>query len=153
MTPDHDPPAPGAEALPSTPSVSDEATAAALARRIDEAMEQALLRILAYATDLALAAAEAIVQRAAATDPRVLETSLQEALRHITDLAIVDLHVHPDDAALARDLTSRLRHGPSATVSPDPAVSRGGCLAVTDFGEVDATIESQLRRLSEALRA
>jgi flagellar biosynthesis/type III secretory pathway protein FliH len=152
VTPEDDPLAPGAEALPSTPAVTDEATAAALARRIDEPMEHTLLLILAYSTDLALAAAEAIVQHAALTDPRVLENSLQQALSHITDLAVVDLHVHPDDAALARDLCARLRHGPSATVSPDPAISRGGCLALTDFGEVDATMEGQLRRLAEALR-
>lgn len=133
------------------PEAIDEATVATLARRIDEAMEQALLHILSYATDLALAAAEAIVNRAAATDPRVLERSLGEGLRTVTDLARVDLHVNPADAPLARDLCGRLRHGPSAVVSPDPAVARGGCLVVTDFGEVDATIEGQLRRLAEGL--
>jgi flagellar assembly protein FliH len=132
---------------------TEETTTAALARRIDEAMEQALLGILGYATELALAAAEAIVRRAAATDPRVLETSIREALQSVTDLVHVNLRVHPDDAPLARDLGGRLRHGPGVTVSPDEGVTRGGCLAVTDFGEVDATMESQLRRLAEALRA
>jgi flagellar biosynthesis/type III secretory pathway protein FliH len=121
-----------------------------LARRLEGAIEDALGELLSYATELALAAARAVIGHAAA-DPRVLEHSLRQALEQLAGLLAVEVRVNPEDLATARELVGRLRRGPRVDLVGDETVGRGGCVARTDLGEVDAAVESQTRRLAEVL--
>jgi flagellar assembly protein FliH len=125
--------------------------AAALARRLDAAYQEAVVRLAAGATRLVLAAAETVVRQVITTNPRVVEGAIYQALALIGEHVAVEVRVHPSDAAVARDICDRLHHAPRATVVEDATVSRGGCVISTEFGEVDATIEAQLRRLREIL--
>lgn len=134
-----------APASPSAPA----ANTAALARRIAEALDVAMGELVAYATELALAGAQAIVGHAAVADPRVVENSMRQALQQLAGHISVEFHVNPADEETARGLLSALRYGPRASVVADETVARGGCLAVTELGEIDATLESQMRRLAE----
>lgn len=141
-------PNPGQVPLPSTLPV---ANTAALARRIAEALDAAMGELVAYATELALAGAQAVIGHAAAVDPRVVENSVRQALQQLAGHISVEFHVNPADEATVRELLSALRCGPRASVVADATVARGGCLAVTELGEIDATLESQMRRLAETL--
>jgi len=65
------------------------------------------------------------------------------------------LHLNPDDhetlgtqaAAIAHDLAQLA----PADVVADPSVDRGGCRVVTEFGEIDQRIQSQLARIEQEL--
>ncbi len=79
----------------------------------------------------------------------VLKARLAELSEHLVRAQQVLLHVHPADLELATRLVGD-RAG--WRVIADPAVS-GGCLAELDAGELDATLASALRALTEAVEA
>ena len=56
----------------------------------------------------------------------------------------VQLHLHPDDAALVREALSPTEHEPAWKIVEDPLISRGGCSVTTDNSHIDATAESRL---------
>jgi len=127
------------------------ADTAALARRIADALDAAMAELVGYATELALAGAQAVIGRATAIDPRVVENSMRQVLQQLAGHISVEFHVNPADEATARELLRALRGGPRVSVVADETVTPGGCLAATEFGEIDATLESQVRRLAETL--
>lgn len=86
-------------------------------------------------------------------ESRVVELTRQ-ALEHSLSATTVLLVVHPDDVdALQREMDTlrRAARGATLKIEPDSQLSRGGCIVKTDFGEVDATIESILDNLTERL--
>ncbi len=40
----------------------------------------------------------------------------------------------------------------NVTIEPDPSITQGGCRVETEFGDVDATIEAQLKKIDETLK-
>ncbi|MCX7599221.1 MAG: flagellar assembly protein FliH [Armatimonadetes bacterium] len=133
----------------SAPTSPSGANIAVLARRVAEALDAAMDQLVAYATELALVGAQAIVGRTVAVDPRVVENSMRQALQQLAGHISVEFRVNPSDETVARELLSALRCGPRASVVADETVAPGGCLAVTELGEIDATLDSQMRRLGE----
>jgi flagellar biosynthesis/type III secretory pathway protein FliH len=109
------------------------------------------------ATDLlALAgrAAERILERALALDPKLCVEVCAEALRELKRVRAAVVRVHPADEPLLAAELRRLRalaEGAELTLVPDPSVRRGGCLVSADAAEVDARIETQLSALERAL--
>lgn len=104
---------------------------------------------VAFAFDLA----EQILAGAIAVAPeRVLDVS-RHALRHLSDRRRVTLIVHPDDLALLTDavpeLEGELGGIEHLAVQADRRVHRGGAVARTDEGEIDAGISVQLSRARE----
>lgn len=65
------------------------------------------------------------------------------------------LHVHPDQLVTMRiavaALVKQIEQLAHIDVVADPAVSRGGCILHTRESTIDATIETQLDRIAEAL--
>lgn len=94
---------------------------------------------------LALAAAERIVGRALDLDPSVAASAVQAALAHAPQTQAVTVEVNPRDAEAARTLGG-------VRVVENPSIARGGCLVKTEIGTVDATLQTQLDRLKQALR-
>jgi flagellar assembly protein FliH len=77
---------------------------------------------------------------------------LLEAVQHTEDL---ELRVNPAEYELLRDVAAdvlqhaeRLKH---VEVLADEAVEPGGCVLSTRDGQVDASIETQLQRIAEAI--
>jgi flagellar assembly protein FliH len=69
--------------------------------------------------------------------------------------AEITLLVNPTDYENLGSQVNRLAESlcqlaPSAIV-PDASITAGGCRVETKFGEVDQTIESQLRRIEQEL--
>jgi flagellar assembly protein FliH len=105
------------------------------------------------AVALALDLAEQIVAGALAVAPeRVLDVA-RHALRHLTDRRHVTLVVHPDDLArlsdAATDLQAELGGIEHLSVQADRRVGRGGAVARTEAGEIDAGIATQLEHARE----
>lgn len=83
---------------------------------------------------------------------RVLDVA-RHALRHLADRRQVTLIVHPEDLALLKEalpeLEAELGGIEHMAVQSDRRVSRGGAIARTEAGEIDAGIAVQLGRARE----
>ena len=107
------------------------------------------------AVKLACAIAARVIRRELSQTPEITLDLVAEALQMATGSAELRIHMHPDDASALGDqvhkLTDSVRDIASATVVPDPAITRGGCRVETRFGSIDQQIESQLERIEQEL--
>lgn len=105
---------------------------------------------------LAMAAAERIVKRTVAHDPKVVESQLEALLATIARPSRLRLRVCPDDLSLVSaalpSMIQRFSAAEHIEIVADVTVSRGGCVAVSATGgEIDASIQTQLDRILDAL--
>lgn len=109
------------------------------------------------AVALALRLAEQVLSGAIAVQPERILDVAAVALRRIRDRQLVTLVVNPEDLDLlsrsAGALQSQLGGIEQLNVQSDRRVGRGGVLARTDEGEIDASIETQLARAREIVAA
>ncbi len=103
----------------------------------------------------AVAMAEKIVFRTIEADDSIIEDQLAESLALLSKPSNVAIRINPQDRDLVEEVlpellraTTDCRH---ATITDDPTMTRGGCIVRTIGGEVDATIETQLDRIVEAI--
>ena len=120
---------------------------------LDDLRDQAIAELERDAVNLAMQLAEQIVAGAIAVAPeRVLDVAAV-ALRRIRDRQHVTLVVNPDDLdAVSQSVTAlqaQLGGIQHLGVQSDRRVGRGGVLARTDDGEIDASLETQLARARE----
>jgi DNA-binding response OmpR family regulator len=105
---------------------------------------------------LAFAIATKIVRQAVETNRELVLDQVRAALAHVKDAPSVRVRVHPNDVPIlegAREsLAGAREESVSLVVEGDPSVSVGGCVVQTPTRLVDATLESQLIRLGEALK-
>jgi flagellar assembly protein FliH len=104
---------------------------------------------------LALAIARRVCKLPVETAPEAARANarhLLEAVQHDGDL---ELRVNPADCDTLRDVAAEvLRCGDElehVQVTADPAVAPGGCVLSTPDGRIDASIETQLQRIAEAI--
>lgn len=103
----------------------------------------------------AILAAQKIVNRAIRADPAIVQSQMAAALALLSRPTAVEISINPEDRALAgqvlESLLANLATCQHATLHDDATISRGGCVVCTAGGRVDATIETQLDRIIEAL--
>lgn len=87
-------------------------------------------------------------------DSVVTETILN-AVQYAAEKHTITLRINPVDFNFVEKLRPELfeahRELKSITVTADGSISRGGCLLETPGGDVDATIETQLEKISECI--
>ncbi len=120
---------------------------------IEAVRTQVMVELEADAVELALRLAEQILAGVVAVEPeRVLDVA-RNALRHLTDRRRVTLVVNPDDLELVGDCVNQLQSELGGIehlgVQSDRRVTRGGAIAHTDTGDIDAGLETQLARARE----
>ncbi len=105
--------------------------------------------------DLALRLAAKVVHRVIEVDQEVVTGQVAAALELVMSPADVVVRVHPEDRAAVQDvlpsLAKRFAHLRHLTLTEDEAVDRGGCVLTFGEGGVDATVETQLRRIAELI--
>ena len=104
---------------------------------------------------LAIQVARKIIGEELRLAPEQVVSIAREALRSAPHGRNLVLQVHPDDEAAVRGQLSRLQKSLAGSrqieVTSNAAVARGGCLIESDFGIVDAQLETQLDVMSRAL--
>lgn len=88
---------------------------------------------------------------------QVIASTLHEAFQYVEGHQKVRIHLHPKDYEFLRDHPERLPfsldeenpEGPKLVA--DPSLLRGGCLIETPFGNIDATVESQLDQITAGI--
>jgi flagellar assembly protein FliH len=112
-------------------------------------------RVELEAVRLAVDVAERVVSGTLAIQPERLLDVVRGALRTIVEREQVAVLVHPDDLGLLRegvaDLTGSLGGIEHLEVQEERRVGRGGAILRTNFGEVDARVETKLEQARAVL--
>ncbi len=104
--------------------------------------------------NLALETAQKLVAGLPVT-AEMVEAVIREAVRQVEGSAEITIQLHADDLALLRLHNAAILNGlPEAgplRFTTSSEVSRGGCLAQTRFGVIDARRETKLEQLRQTL--
>jgi flagellar assembly protein FliH len=122
-------------------------------RAVRELGDELVQAIEGDAILLALRLSEEIIAGALDVQPERLIDVARFALRHLVDRRHVTLVVNPLDLELmsgaVQTLQSELGGIQHLDVQADRRIGRGGAVARTEAGELDATVEAQLSRARE----
>lgn len=98
---------------------------------------------------------ERLVSHEVATNPAVIESCFRRAMEFVVENSLVKAHLNPDDFHSLKEagLADPSLFGGKNRVQliEDPAISPGGCLLKSDFGEIDATLENCRDKLYQAV--
>jgi len=100
---------------------------------------------------LALAIARRILHRELAADPDALRGLVQAALDKLQAQEICRVRVNPSQEALLRSLLERHSQARGVEFLSDPALDRGAVVFETVRGNLDASVETQLREIEQGL--
>jgi flagellar assembly protein FliH len=129
------------------------AALASSAQAIAALRTQVLEELEADAVEMALRLAEQILAGVLSVQPERVIDVARNALRHLAERRRVTLVVNPDDMELVSECVEQLQSELGGIehlgVQSDRRVARGGALARTDTGDIDAGIDVQLGRARE----
>lgn len=83
--------------------------------------------------------------------------TLREALRQVEERKKIRIHLHPQDYDFLRahpecvPYSLNEENPEGAKMAADPTLLRGGCRIETPFGDIDATLESQLEQITAGI--
>lgn len=127
----------------------------AAARKWDEQRRQMLQEARQSLLKLAVEMARKIVHRIPEFDPSIVVDQVAAAIEHVARPCDISIRIHPEDRPLLEAAMPKLIQGFSATrhvtLADDPAVARGGCVLQYGRGRIDATLDTQLKRLIETM--
>lgn len=104
---------------------------------------------------LALSVAEKIVKRVPQVDPSIVVDQISEAIEYVVRPGDVSVRIHPEDRSLVEQALPQFVQ--TCTVAEhinlieDASISRGGCVVASQRGRIDATLDTQLGRIVDAL--
>lgn len=105
------------------------------------------------AVEMALRLSEQIMAGVLSIEPERVIDVARNALRHLTDRRRVTLVVNPGDLELVSECVEQLQSELGGIehlgVQSDRRIGRGGAVARTDSGDIDAGIDTQLARARE----
>ncbi len=110
-------------------------------QKLDDQVEREIVELI-------IATVRQLVRREIKADPEQIVGVVREAMAILpVSSRNVRLILHPEDAALIREIYAITEQEVGWTIVEDPALERGGCKISTDLSRVDATLESRLAAL------
>lgn len=107
------------------------------------------------AVRLSAAIAEKLVRNELRHRPELTREMLHEVLQLASGRPRLQLHMHPADIEQLRsvgmEILEILGRVSDGALVPDEQIPRGGCIAKTLYGEIDARIETQVQRIADEL--
>jgi type III secretion protein L len=104
---------------------------------------------------LAVRIAEKIIGEELRLNPQTIVSITRQCLQWLRRERTVMLRVSPAELDLVRERIDSLREaaGPhrSIEVIADPGIGCGGCIMESEYGVIDARLETQIRRMEEIL--
>lgn len=105
---------------------------------------------------LIFAVAEKIVHHEVRSEVSTVKDVIFHALETAMEKNKVIFNVNPEDydyvEKIKPELFNKYKEIKSIIVTPDPSVSKGGCFLETPYGDIDATLESQMEKICESLQ-
>jgi len=96
---------------------------------------------------LALAIAKRVMHRELAIDPDAMQGIVRAALDRLQNRDVDRLRVHPNHVGSVRACLEEAGRAPAIEVVADPALNAGDAVFETSLGELDASVDSQLREI------
>jgi flagellar assembly protein FliH len=96
---------------------------------------------------LSLAIARRILHREISIDSEALHGLVHAALQKLQNREISRVRVNPAGADAVRTALERIGAAPAIEISSDPSLKAGDIIFETQFGELDASIDSQLAEI------
>lgn len=122
---------------------------------VDAARDQYLMDSETELVRLAVRIAQKIITHELQTNPEVIVSIARECLRGLQRERSLKLRATPADAELLRLSIQRLREiaGDERTIElvADPSVGPGGCIVESEYGTIDAGLDTQIRCMEEIL--
>ena len=107
--------------------------------------------------ELALHIGRKVIGHELKTNRNAVAAIVREALKYVEDPEKICIRLNPADIQQLQnaqiDIGSTGRHGDRIQFKEDRSIEAGGCLVQTEYGEIDARVEEQLRTIEEAFRA
>lgn len=104
---------------------------------------------------LVRAMVDKLVNHEVSVNHKVIETCLSKAMAAVVGQSRVVVHLHPDDFLTIKDVVMAdplfLEGAGRVELMEDLAMSQGGCVLKTEFGEIDASIENRKLLLDQAV--
>lgn len=105
---------------------------------LDQQVEQELVK-------LAVVVARQLVRREIKADPGAIVAVVREAMHQLpVSSQQINLHLHPEDAALVRTALSLNEEDRRWRIVEEPVLARGDCRVLTETSRIDATVEARL---------
>ena len=112
---------------------------------LDDVIEQQLV-------ELAMLVVKQLFRREVKQDPTHVVGVVREALKLLPAASReVEVHLHPDDAAIVREALSPADGERAWKMMEDPLITRGGCKVQTPSSQVDAQTEARLHAAISAV--
>lgn len=100
---------------------------------------------------LAVAIAERIVRREIQADPQLLVSVARAAARQLGDKAVATILLQPDDLATVLAQRKAATESGPIRLAADLSLSPGGCIVQSAVGQIDASVEAQIREVLREL--
>lgn len=112
-----------------------------LAKPFDDLDEQVEKQLV----ELAMTVVRQLFRREISEQPTHVIGVVREAIQLLPVASRnVQVHLHPDDAAIIRECLSPADGEPAWSIVEDPLMSKGGCRVTTENSRIDATAEARL---------
>lgn len=110
-----------------------------------------------YVLEMSVDIAKKIIKRELEQDPSIILDSIQTLLKQLSkEETKITLKVNPVQVSLIKSEIPEMMNNAGLDakimVVPEEGITEGGCLLTTSNGVIDATIETQLSVISEALK-
>lgn len=125
---------------------------AALLQNLRQALAVLEQEVADELLEMALVVAGQVLRTTIAVDKEALLPTIREAIASLPGHhPHLQVHLHPDDAAVLRPLIDEQLSQTGGHVVDNPEISPGGCRITSTAGEIDASIETRWRRVLEAI--
>ena len=108
------------------------------------------------AVELGLVIAKKIICHEVSINNETIFGVLNEALKKVTDQQEIHIKMNPSDLQAIKDAEFRVsgldKGADNVVLEPADGISRGECVIETNFGVIDAKIDSRIKVVEEALR-
>ncbi len=112
---------------------------------LDDAVEKQLV-------ELAMTVVRQLFRREIRDNPSHVIGVVREAIQLLPMASRnVQVHLHPDDAALIRETLTPAEGEPAWVVVEDPLMAKGGCRISTENSSIDASAEARLNALIRSI--
>lgn len=97
--------------------------------------------------NLSLAIARRILHREISVDPEALHGLVHTAVQKLQNREISKISIYPAGADAVRSALERIGAAPAIQVVPDATLKNGSIIFETSFGDLDASVDSQLQEI------
>jgi flagellar assembly protein FliH len=122
---------------------------------LETTRQQSLARLEPDAVRIALVAAEQIVGEELGVRPDKVRAIVAPLIERLRRSSVLTLRLHPEDAPIVQQhllqLLADSESNARVQIESDAAIARGGCMAVSDIGSLDARVESRLEVMAQRL--